>query len=415
MDETSSISSLASVVSKLDNRGFDIFQFLSVRDVNVFSMVCEYFRNIVWGDDDVLWMNLVLRDLYLMQNTGLNVISVFVNLKESLGIVNASTFYYVFKSYHLFHKDLMDIPSPKVNLFNFIGHWRSMPQSFTLQHYRGGLMHFCLDFNEETPRVLLQFINVYKIVYRTFWVHYYDGELVAVSINSYDTKTYSLKILPSYFSTQFNGNEQVNMPSVTIILTNNTTVEVEHVLTQIYKCDVTQSVIPQGLYSASYGKHGLELLLVYHDEITSSTKALKIIGDENVPAGKLSFIIINTEDELANMLVYDPRPTYASYLIPRDELITDGAFMHNLPPSIDDHRLYYAEKSILARSKDAIAKCYQGNGNTNDEPFIWLNKWVPLTLVVYGPHEPHENHAAFSIIWEDSGYSHRHYMDCKPF
>ena len=187
MDETSSISSLASVVSKLDNRGFDIFQFLSVRDVNVFSMVCEYFRSIVWGDNDVLWMNLVLRDLYLMQNTGLNVISVFVNLKESLGIVNASTFYYVFKSYHLFHKDLMDIPSPKVNLFNFIGHWRSMPQSFTLQHYRGGLMHFCLDFNEETPRVLLQFINVYKIVYRKFWVYYHNGRLTAVAINSYIT------------------------------------------------------------------------------------------------------------------------------------------------------------------------------------------------------------------------------------
>jgi hypothetical protein len=264
---------------------------------------------------------------------------------------------------------------------------------------------------------MLQFINVYKIVYRKFWVYYHNGRLTAVAINSYNVKIYSLVILPDYCSNQFDGNEQVNMPSVAILLIDNNTNETDHVLMQIYSSKTRKSVIPQGLYTASYNRHGLELVYVYHDEMTSSTKGLKIIGDKNVPAGKLSFVISNESIELAKNFIYDTRPTFTSFMRPSEEAInTDDAFMHNRPPSTDDHTLIRIENKILIKRRNVIFNCYFGNGNTNDSEFFWLNNWLPLTMIVYKPQEKdEEDRDAFTMLWDDAGFQYRHFIDFKQF
>ena len=415
MDGSDDIKSLVSLFTALGDGSADIFLFFTIQDVCALSKVCKYLYNVLWVNDDPIWMNLILRDLFLVRNVALNDISFHINLKKALGIDRSSIFYYVFNSYHNFQICSTDQVRTKVNIFNFIGYWRSVPQSFTAQHYRGGLMKFVIDTNEKTPRVLLQFINAYNIVYRTFWVHYHNGKLVAVAINSYDSKTYTINIYPNYSSTQFDTNEQVNMPSVAIILRNAITMETEHVLMQIYAGSAAQSIVPQGFYNASYGKHGIELVYLYNDEITSSTKALKIIGDENVPSGKISFIIRNKSIELDKLIVYDARPTYSSILRANSTEIIDGAYMHNLPPSSDTHSLYYYEKNILFDRRDLICSCYVGDGNTNERPYFWLNKWLPLTLIVYDPFKMRDDEGVFSVIWDDTGYSHRHYIDFKRF
>ena len=415
MNGSDGIKSFVSLLNALGDGGADIFLFFTVPDIFALSKVCKHFYNVLWVDCEVVWTNLALRDLFLVQNIGLNDVSFYINLKNALGIDRSSTFYYVFKNYHRFHSCSTDLAIPKVNIFNFIGCWRSVPQSFSPQHYRGGLMTFVIDTNETTPRVLLQFINAYNIVYRTFWVHYYNDKLVALAINSYISKTYTMNICPNYSSTQFDYNEQVNMPSVAITLTDAVTMETEHVLMQIYTGSATPSILPQGLYNASYGKHGIELVYIYNDEITGSTKALKIIGDENVPSGKISFVIRNKAIDLDKLLVYDTRPTYSTFLRAKSTEILDGAYMHNLPPSSDAHTLHYNEENILLDRRCLITSCYAGDGNTNERPYFWLNTWQPLTLLVYDTLKVRDQDEVFSIVWEDKGYSHRHYIDFKRF
>ena len=139
------------------------------------------------------------------------------------------------------------------------------------------------------------------------------------------------------------------------------------------------------------------------------------MGDENVPSGKISFVIRNKAIDLDKLLVYDTRPTYSTYLRSNSTEIVDGAYMHNLPPSSDAHTLHYNEKNILLDHRYLITSCYAGDGNTNERPYFWLNTWQPLTLLVYDNLKMREEDKVFSIVWDDIGYSHRHYIDFKRF
>ena len=147
-------NSLLEFIPPISTCGWEIFRYLTVRDVRIFSMVCKSWNRFIWCSNDDLWMYFSLRDLCLLKTVTARDAFIFVHLMESLGIVEVSTLYKVFKSYHVFHRDSIDIPSPNVNILNLIGYWRSVPQSFDQKHYRGGLMRFYLVFNDRYPRIL---------------------------------------------------------------------------------------------------------------------------------------------------------------------------------------------------------------------------------------------------------------------
>lgn len=129
-----------------------------------------------------------------------------------------------------------------------------------------------------------------------------------------------------------------------------------------------------GIYSASYGPHGPELLYMHitMDE-GLQLRGLKVTGDENVPAGQLSFVI-----DLLDVHPLDGEE--------------EAQFLHYFDE--DD-----GEIISISERLPSIKLWANGRGQVNMEPFTWAPQWENCSLIFYDP--PVGNGVRYSIIWED--------------
>ena len=60
-------NSLLEFIPPISTCGREIFRYLTVRDVRIFSMVCKSWYRFIWCSNDDLWMYFSLRDLCLLK------------------------------------------------------------------------------------------------------------------------------------------------------------------------------------------------------------------------------------------------------------------------------------------------------------------------------------------------------------
>ncbi|CAM9631142.1 unnamed protein product [Choristocarpus tenellus] len=180
-----------------------------------------------------------------------------------------------------------------------------------------------------------------------------------------------------------------------------------------------------GLWSAPYGSHGLEILHVMVDPCiqeegtgngdTSNTVSTssgcitktgdcycksnsnnstchpyrqlsgnKIIGDSNVPAGKLSFVI-NLDDQ------YDPVVELENDARPVVSFLSGGALIGELSTRLPNIKFWY-----------------KGRGQINRVPGVWQPEWVSVDCLVYvnGP-------SGFSVVWSEASEHVRVVVDFR--
>jgi len=160
----------------------------------------------------------------------------------------------------------------------------------------------------------------------------------------------------------------------------------------------------EGLWVAPYGSHGLEIVCLSHAEqrvpfhrcIDESAKdgkncpiglprleGLKVVGDANVPASKLSFVVDSSQQ-------FDPSERLAM-----------------------DHRLVVAfppEGAVIADlmlRKHNITAWYRGMGQINRIQGEWAPEWVGIDFLVYNGSSP----TGFSVLWDEQGEVIRHVID----
>ncbi len=109
----------------------------------------------------------------------------------------------------------------------------------------------------------------------------------------------------------------------------------------------------------------------------------KVTGDENVPAGKTSFVIdLKTEFDIDFELQADSRPVVM--------FLPTGAVMAN-----------------LANRREQISTWRKGRGQINRVPGRWLPEWVDVDFVAYRPGA----RCAFSVIFRQPTQAVRVVMD----
>jgi hypothetical protein len=162
-----------------------------------------------------------------------------------------------------------------------------------------------------------------------------------------------------------------------------------------------------GLYAGSYGPHGTELVLLRCADshtsdfdsalrplpptpagpFTAWLEAVKVTGDENVPAQRHTFV---APLEQPNFASADTRPCVA---FPR------GAPL---------------EVSLAAR-RPHLVRSLRCLGQINEDPRVWAPAWVESELQVYSPGVcvagGGGQRCAFALVWGDVGRSHRHVID----
>ncbi|KAL6756643.1 hypothetical protein V8C86DRAFT_2644456 [Haematococcus lacustris] len=163
----------------------------------------------------------------------------------------------------------------------------------------------------------------------------------------------------------------------------------------------------RGLWTAEYGSHGPEVLNL--QTLRSGSPALeacpvkppclmgtKLVGDVNVPSGRLSFVANLQEFKLGR---YDGRDVanQAWDFRPILSFAETGMSVVNL-----------AARPVMAR--------FAGMGQINAVPGQWSPSWEVIELIVYEDGQE-EGHAAnvFSVLWRDRGLHHAHIMDFMPF
>jgi hypothetical protein len=115
-------------------------------------------------------------------------------------------------------------------------------------------------------------------------------------------------------------------------------------------------------------------------------QGLKITGDPNVPANKLSFCINLTDRVNVNeIFLEDDRPV---------------VIFPSTGPIVIDLESRIPHMGIWAR----------GYGQINRNPPIWQPEWVSCAIITY--RQPlSENQTQFTILWKDEGSFYRHAMD----
>lgn len=109
----------------------------------------------------------------------------------------------------------------------------------------------------------------------------------------------------------------------------------------------------------------------------------KVTGDENVPAGKTSFVIdLNTGFDVDEELRSDSRPVVM--------FLPSGAVMAN-----------------LANRREQISTWHKGHGQINRVPGRWLPEWVDVEFVAYRP----GSRCAFSVIFRQPAQAVRVVID----
>eukprot|EP00752_Nemacystus_decipiens_P003453 g3188.t1 len=117
--------------------------------------------------------------------------------------------------------------------------------------------------------------------------------------------------------------------------------------------------------------------------VPSQLFGFKVTGDENVPAGKTSFVIdLGTGFDVDEELRSDSRPVVM--------FLPSGAVMAN-----------------LANRRDQISAWHKGRGQINRVPGRWLPEWVDVEFVAYRP----GSRCAFSVIFRQPAQAVRVVMD----
>uniref|UniRef100_A0A061QLQ6 Uncharacterized protein n=1 Tax=Tetraselmis sp. GSL018 TaxID=582737 RepID=A0A061QLQ6_9CHLO len=147
-----------------------------------------------------------------------------------------------------------------------------------------------------------------------------------------------------------------------------------------------------GLSMAQYGGHGLEVIQVFmtQDMAPEETAGigglrlvgLKLTGDPNVPATKLSFVAALTEPDDPEGVLADLRPIIA--------FPSTGPAVVNLQDR-------------------EVAGLFLGKGQINRDPDVWAPEWVDVRLITYSGQRK-----GFSILWHDMGEFWRHIIDFAP-
>ncbi|CAL5227039.1 g9936 [Coccomyxa viridis] len=160
----------------------------------------------------------------------------------------------------------------------------------------------------------------------------------------------------------------------------------------------------QGVYSTFYGPHGMEALHITYGMMDPPLSTLlphgkcfaglKITGDPNVPAGKVSFCV---SAENARMGTYNG--------FEREEVepgVIDDVFRDivSFGPGDQFQLVDIAARPVIAR--------YYGLGQINASTQLWAPKWVEVQVIAYSGTQP-----IFSLLWADPGRHWRHIMDFK--
>jgi|APGre2960657444_1045066.scaffolds.fasta_scaffold03023_5 hypothetical protein len=178
----------------------------------------------------------------------------------------------------------------------------------------------------------------------------------------------------------------------------------------------------QGIFTAPYGSHGNEYiqlrLALEHEAVSGGQtlpaklapasarlEALKLTGDENVPAGRLTFVCdvasaCEPNSPLCSALWNATRPVYSF-----ESTLVNGA-----PVQLNMDARRGATVTVFCR-------CY---GQINVDTAVWAPQWVAATLLVYraGQVSAAARHlqapVTFSVVWTDEGLPYRHAMDFVP-
>jgi Cyclin D1 binding domain len=163
--------------------------------------------------------------------------------------------------------------------------------------------------------------------------------------------------------------------------------------------------MPSGLFTASYGSHGLEILHLYYSQHcapgaqmplsdlgeeslpSNFLLGLKVSGDPNVPANQLSFCINFRQPY--DIQAHSDRPVII------------------FPPDIEPVIL-----DIRTR-QPSLRYVFRGKGQINRDPPIWAPEWVNCSLLVYAQPPPGSD-ALFSILWDDELHLFQHMIDFSP-
>jgi hypothetical protein len=142
-----------------------------------------------------------------------------------------------------------------------------------------------------------------------------------------------------------------------------------------------------GLFYGIYGAHGDEILHVTatkgENGDYTKLKGLKITGDPNVPAQKVSFLI-DLKQRL-NELPHDPRPIILT--------TKEGA-------------MYIAD---LADLMSRVVVVFRGTGCINIDPAIWDPEYRPLVYIAY----VNSGVVACMLILGNDSVSYRHGIELK--
>lgn len=165
----------------------------------------------------------------------------------------------------------------------------------------------------------------------------------------------------------------------------------------------------QGLYVGHYAAHGKEVvqLRTVTDDSDAADAGFKgfylegrkLIGDPNVPFGKVSFMV---SPSICWMGKYDQGRD--------DPQVFENPGAHVVRPIVK----FTGEGATVVRveERDVVATYAECLGQINQIPRMWDPEWVGATMVVYGEEE---KVYSFSVIFQDLGERVRHIIDFERF
>ncbi|CAK0759691.1 hypothetical protein CVIRNUC_002717 [Coccomyxa viridis] len=158
----------------------------------------------------------------------------------------------------------------------------------------------------------------------------------------------------------------------------------------------------QGMYSTYYGPHGMEFLHITYGDMDlplanllphgKCFAGLKVTGDPNVPAGKLSFCVSADNVKLGSYSGFEHEEVApGEYANVYRDIVRFG-------PGDNFELVAIEERPVIAR--------YYGLGQINASTQLWAPKWVEVQVIAYSDVKP-----TFSLLWADPGRHWRHIMD----
>ncbi|KAI3438313.1 hypothetical protein D9Q98_000747 [Chlorella vulgaris] len=161
----------------------------------------------------------------------------------------------------------------------------------------------------------------------------------------------------------------------------------------------------QGLWSGSYGPHGIEVLRLTASSASEEVpplcpitgprlQGLKLCGDPNVPALKHSFVV----DALSCLLgPYNPQ--------------ADDPFAPGQGPARPVLTFSEAATAIVDISSRPVRARFSATGCINVVPGLWQPEWVPAQLLLYSA--PLDR--ILTLIFLDQGEPFMHAIDFEEF